>query len=112
MSARAESAPAGLVELAARAREIPKDRPIVAVCRAGSRSAHATAILQKAGFSDVAILSYRLVSYAKKPDGSEFVAAKWNSTQVFRRASGAWKTVHVHWSFTQPELKNPPKGPA
>jgi rhodanese-related sulfurtransferase len=26
------------------------------VCRAGSRSAHATAILQKAGFSDVANL--------------------------------------------------------
>ncbi|TMJ27123.1 MAG: rhodanese-like domain-containing protein, partial [Alphaproteobacteria bacterium] len=45
-----------LGELAARAKEIPKDKPIVAVCRAGSRSAHATAILQKAGFSDVANL--------------------------------------------------------
>jgi sulfur dioxygenase len=41
-----------LGELAARARELPKDKPIVAVCRAGSRSAHATAILGKAGFSD------------------------------------------------------------
>ena len=63
-------------------------------------------------YGDVAILSYRLVSYVKKPDGSEFAAAKWNSTQVFRRMNGAWKSVHVHWSFTQPELKNPPKGPA
>ena len=45
-----------LGELAARARELPKDKPIVAVCRAGSRSAHATAILQKAGFSEVANL--------------------------------------------------------
>ncbi|TAJ90247.1 MAG: MBL fold metallo-hydrolase [Reyranella sp.] len=45
-----------LGELAARARELPKDKPIVAVCRAGSRSAHATAILQKAGLADVANL--------------------------------------------------------
>ena len=45
-----------LGELAARAQELPKDKPIVAVCRAGSRSAHATAILGKAGFSEVANL--------------------------------------------------------
>src|SRR3954467_7423404 len=32
-----------LGELAARANEIPKEKPIIAVCRAGSRSAHATA---------------------------------------------------------------------
>ena len=45
-----------LGELAARAKELPKDKPVVAVCRAGSRSAHATAILQKAGLADVANL--------------------------------------------------------
>jgi sulfur dioxygenase len=45
-----------LGELAARAKELPRDKPIVAVCRAGSRSAHATAILQKAGFADIANL--------------------------------------------------------
>ncbi|MBX9942695.1 MAG: MBL fold metallo-hydrolase [Reyranella sp.] len=45
-----------LGELAGRAAELPRDRPVVAVCRAGSRSAHATAILQKAGFADVANL--------------------------------------------------------
>ncbi len=45
-----------LGELAARAKELPKDKPIVAVCRAGSRSAHATAILSKAGFGEVANL--------------------------------------------------------
>lgn len=45
-----------LGDLAARAKELPKDKPIVAVCRAGSRSAHATAILQKAGLTDVANL--------------------------------------------------------
>ena len=45
-----------LGELGAKAAEIPRDKPVVAVCRAGSRSAHATAILLKAGFSDVANL--------------------------------------------------------
>jgi len=45
-----------LGELTARAKDLPKDKPIVAVCRAGSRSAHATAILSKAGFSQVANL--------------------------------------------------------
>ncbi|HXP05868.1 MAG TPA: rhodanese-like domain-containing protein [Stellaceae bacterium] len=46
-----------LGELAARAEELAKDQPIVAVCRAGSRSAQATVILQQAGFTDVANLN-------------------------------------------------------
>ena len=46
-----------LGELAARVEELVKDQPIVAVCRAGSRSAQATAILQQAGFTDVANLN-------------------------------------------------------
>jgi glyoxylase-like metal-dependent hydrolase (beta-lactamase superfamily II) len=45
-----------LGQLAQRACELPRDRPIVTVCRAGSRSAHATAILQKAGITKVANL--------------------------------------------------------
>ncbi len=45
-----------LGELATKAKDLPKDKPIVAVCRAGSRSAHATAILNKAGFTEVANL--------------------------------------------------------
>jgi sulfur dioxygenase len=45
-----------LGELATRAKELPTDKPIVAVCRAGSRSAHATAILQKVGLADIANL--------------------------------------------------------
>ena len=43
--------------LAERARELAKDRPIVAVCRSGSRSAQATVILREAGFSDAANLA-------------------------------------------------------
>ena len=46
-----------LGELAERTGELSRDRPIVAVCRAGSRSAQATVILREAGFGDVANLS-------------------------------------------------------
>jgi sulfur dioxygenase len=46
-----------LGELAHRATELARDRPVVAVCRAGSRSAQATVILRQAGFTDVANLS-------------------------------------------------------
>ncbi|WP_218574643.1 rhodanese-like domain-containing protein [Reyranella sp. CPCC 100927] len=46
-----------LGELAGRTGELSHERPIVAVCRAGGRSAQATVILQKAGFKDVANLA-------------------------------------------------------
>ena len=46
-----------LGELAGRAGELRRDRPVVAVCRAGSRSAQAISILQQNGFVDVANLT-------------------------------------------------------
>ena len=46
-----------LGELSERAAELDKQRPVVTVCRAGGRSAHATAILQQAGFEKVANLA-------------------------------------------------------
>ena len=46
-----------LGELAGRAGELSRERPIVAVCRAGGRSAQATNILQQAGFKQVANLT-------------------------------------------------------
>lgn len=60
-----------LGELAQRARELPKDRPIVTVCRAGSRSAHATAILQKAGFTDIANLPGGMLRWRAEGRGVE-----------------------------------------
>jgi len=45
-----------LGELEARQAELPRDRPIVTVCRSGARSARAAAMLGKAGFADVANL--------------------------------------------------------
>lgn len=43
--------------LAARAGELARDRPVVAVCRSGARSAQASVMLQRAGFADVANLA-------------------------------------------------------
>lgn len=44
-------------QVAARAAELPADKPIVTVCRSGSRSAQAVSLLQRAGFTRVANLA-------------------------------------------------------
>jgi ketosteroid isomerase-like protein len=49
---------------------------------------------------NMAVLSYNLVNYAQDADGRESVGSRWNSTTVFQRAGGVWKTVHSHWSYT------------
>jgi len=46
-----------LGQLGQRVGELPRDRPLVMVCRSGARSAQATAILQRAGFPQVANLN-------------------------------------------------------
>jgi rhodanese-related sulfurtransferase len=46
-----------LARLADEAGTLARDRPIVTVCRAGGRSAQATVILQRAGFSEFANLA-------------------------------------------------------
>ena len=46
-----------LGELARRTEELARERPIVAVCRSGARSAQATVILQQAGLKDAANLA-------------------------------------------------------
>ncbi|HWI15562.1 MAG TPA: rhodanese-like domain-containing protein, partial [Burkholderiales bacterium] len=51
----AKLAPLGV--LGASAQHFSKERPIVAVCRSGARSAQATVLLQKAGFQKVANLA-------------------------------------------------------
>ena len=60
---------------------------------------------------NVAVLSFNLVNYGK-PTGSatETVLARWNATEVYRRQNGAWRIIHTHWSFIQPQLAPaPPK---
>jgi ketosteroid isomerase-like protein len=56
---------------------------------------------------DVAVLSYNLVSHARRPNGDPMVV-RWNSTAVYARLGGQWKSIHSHWSFTRPELRQPP----
>jgi glyoxylase-like metal-dependent hydrolase (beta-lactamase superfamily II)/rhodanese-related sulfurtransferase len=46
-----------LSELAAREDELDRERPVVTVCRSGARSAQATVLLQKSGFTKVANLA-------------------------------------------------------
>jgi sulfur dioxygenase len=63
----AELIPLG--ELAARAKEIKDDKPLVTVCRAGARSAQAIVILRRAGRSEAAnlaggMLRWRAQGYA------------------------------------------------
>ena len=46
-----------LGDLANRSGELDQEKPVVAVCRAGGRSAQATVILRRAGFTDIANLA-------------------------------------------------------
>ena len=48
----------------------------------------------------MAVLSYNLVNYARDENGAESVGSRWNATVVFQRQGGSWRSVHVHWSFT------------
>lgn len=57
---------------------------------------------------DVAVLSFRIINYAKQPDGKETVANRWNTTEVYRRTGDTWKISHSHFSFTKPALATPP----
>jgi rhodanese-related sulfurtransferase len=52
-----------LGELADRTGEVSGDRPIVTVCRAGGRSAHATIILRRAGFDRIANLTGGMIRW-------------------------------------------------
>ena len=55
---------------------------------------------------NMALLTYNLVNYNRDSAGMEFVGSRWNSTTVFRREDGAWRSIHSHWSFTRhPKLQ-------
>jgi sulfur dioxygenase len=62
-----------LGELAARHGELARDRPVVAVCRSGTRSARAVALLQQAGFVDVANLAGGMLRW--RAEGGDVVGA-------------------------------------
>ena len=56
---------------------------------------------------DVAVLTYNLVSHARRPTG-DTITVRWNSTAVYARSNGKWSIIHSHWSFTKPVANAPP----
>jgi ketosteroid isomerase-like protein len=56
---------------------------------------------------DAALLTFNLVSYRWRADGTEHPIAQWNSTELYARFDDNWRIVHSHWSFVRPELKQP-----
>ena len=56
---------------------------------------------------DAALLTFNLVSYRKRPDGTEYAIANWNSSELYARVDGAWRIVHSHWSYVMPDLVQP-----
>ncbi|MEP6501942.1 MAG: rhodanese-like domain-containing protein [Betaproteobacteria bacterium] len=60
-----------LAELAARSGEIDKARPVVTVCRSGARSAQASVLLNKAGFTQVANLAGGMLRWRAEALGFE-----------------------------------------
>ena len=54
---------------------------------------------------NVAVLTFNLVNYGKPSGGAgETILARWNATEVYGAMDGAWRIIHTHWSFTQPQL--------
>ena len=60
-----------LAELSGRSGELAPERPVVAVCRSGARSAQAVVMLQKAGFRDVANLAGGMLRWRAEGHGIE-----------------------------------------
>ena len=60
-----------LGELTARAGELANERPVVAACRSGARSAQACVILQRLGFADVANLAGGMLRWRAEGLGVE-----------------------------------------
>ena len=56
---------------------------------------------------DVALLTFNLLNYRNRADGSEELFVRWNSTETYRRVDGRWRIIHSHWSFVKPDLKQP-----
>lgn len=52
--------------------------------------------------SDLAVLTFNFVSTDRND-----VTSRWNCTEVFRKDPDGWRIIQTHWSFTQPELRDP-----
>lgn len=52
-----------LGSLASRLNEVPKDKPVVVVCRSGNRSGHATSLLLESGFKNVENMAGGMIAW-------------------------------------------------
>jgi rhodanese-related sulfurtransferase len=59
-----------LPELMAQIEELPKNKPILVLCRSGKRSQAAVILLKEAGFSAVKNISGGILAWAKEIDPS------------------------------------------
>jgi ketosteroid isomerase-like protein len=57
------------------------------------------------GTGDIAVLTYNLVNHVTR--NGKVGIVRWNSTSVYGRQGSKWKLIHSHWSYTNPELKQP-----
>ena len=55
-----------LGSLASRLAEVPKDKPVVIVCRSGNRSGKATMLLREQGFTNVENLSGGMIAWTRQ----------------------------------------------
>ena len=59
-------------------------------------------------YGNIALLTFNLVNFGKLSGSTEeTVLARWNATEIYRERGGAWRIIHTHWSFTQPQLAGP-----
>lgn len=55
-----------LGQLAAKAKDVPKDKKVIAVCRSGNRSLYAVDILAGSGVQDVKSMAGGMIEWAQK----------------------------------------------
>ena len=54
---------------------------------------------------EAALLTYNYRSSVLTEQGDVISFTPWNTTEVYFRREGAWKTVHTHWSFVNHRLR-------
>ena len=54
---------------------------------------------------DAALLTYNYRSSVLTSQGKVSSQTPWNTTEVYFRREGEWKTVHTHWSFVKHQVR-------
>jgi len=54
---------------------------------------------------DIAVLTFRLTSYARGAGGRETQGTFWQTTEIYHLSEGRWWLVSTHWSYTPSWLR-------